>query len=177
MSELSPPQQERSRQTLSAIADATKRLLQTHTFAELTIEQITTTAGASTGSFYARFKGKRALLHHLHEAFVDQSRANIKTFVALVGPQTMEPEQFVELWIPEVVKSHLDNHGLLRATMIESLDDPEFAVRATKLVRYISTRLAEVIRNHSGRQEAHIRNIEESMRLLASPGPALLETL
>ncbi|MEM8768968.1 MAG: TetR family transcriptional regulator [Pseudomonadota bacterium] len=164
MSELSPPQQQRSRETLNAISEATKRLLQKHTFAELTIEQIIKDAGSSTGSFYARFKGKRALLHHIHEEHAEASRRNVQQFVDAMAGRRLSLEAFTELWIPEVVQTHFENRGLFRATMIETLEDPEFAIRGGKTVRYVSSRLAKIVANPWDTEDAHIRNIEQSMR-------------
>ena len=165
MTELSPPLQQRSRETLNAISKAAKQLLKRYTFAELTIGQIIKGAGTSTGSFYARFKGKRALLHHLHEEFAQSSKAEIKVFVDLVGTKPLQVEAFAEVWIPEVVESHFEHRGILRATMIETFDDPKFAIRAAKLVRYISTKLADVIAipPSTKDRDEHIHNIEQSM--------------
>ena len=67
MSDLSPPLQRRSQATLDAISNATRQLLRTRSFTELTIQNIVTKAKSSAGAFYTRFKGKRALLHFLHE--------------------------------------------------------------------------------------------------------------
>ncbi len=166
VSELSPPLQQRSRRTLNAISEAAKRLLQKHTFAELTIEQIIKDAGSSTGSFYARFKGKRALLHHLHEEYAEASRTDVQAFVDTMAGATLSVEAFAEIWIPEVVQSHFENRGLFRATMIETLDDPEFAIRAGKLIRYVSTMLAKIVADPSNDRDAHVRNIEQSMRVV-----------
>ncbi len=166
MSELSPPQQQRSRKTLSAISQATKRLLEKHTFAELTIEQIVKEAGTSIGSFYARFKGKRALLHHLHEEYAQASRTDVQNFVALMDGRTLDLDTFADIWIPEVVQSHFANRGIFRAAMIETFDDPQFAIRAGKLLRHVSTKLARVVADPSRSRDDHVHNIEQSMRVV-----------
>lgn len=166
MSNLSPPQQQRSRKTLNAISDATKELLKSHTFAELTIDQIIKEAGSSTGSFYARFKGKRALLHHLHEAFAEESKTRVNTFVETIDRAPMDIQEFADLWVPDAVQSHFDAHGILRATMMETFDDPQFAIRAGKLIRHVATKLSEVVVNRSSSRDEHVRNVERSMRVI-----------
>jgi len=46
-------------------------LLRTRSFTELTIQDIVKEANSAAGSFYARFKGKRALLHFLHQELAE----------------------------------------------------------------------------------------------------------
>ena len=168
MKELSPPQQTRSVATLNAIAVATKHLLKTHTFAELTIDQVVTAAGTSTGSFYARFKNKRALLHHLHVEFTEASKVETEKFIELVRPKKMSSETFADLWIPSAVVNHIEHHGLIRATMIETLEDPRFAQRASSLVTHISTELSDIVINPFPNREAHIHNIADSIGAVLS---------
>ena len=82
--------------------------------------------------------------------------------MSLVG-EPLPLQVFAEVWIPEVVKSHLENRGILRATMIETFDDPQFAVRAAKLIGHISSRLAAIVQNPSKRRDKHAQNIQQSM--------------
>ena len=166
MSDLSPPQQLRSLKTLTAISSATKKLLKTHTFAELTIGQIIKEAGSSTGSFYARFKGKRALLHHLHEEYAQDSKSQVQHFVELMDGKKLPLDTFTEVWVPEVVQSHYEHRGLIRAAMIETFDDPQFAIRAGKLLHHIATKLAQIISDPLNDNDAHILNIAYSMRAI-----------
>lgn len=63
------PQQERSRRTVEAILDAAEKLLERRPFEEISIAEIIVKAGASTGSFYARFPSKEALLPALYERY------------------------------------------------------------------------------------------------------------
>ncbi|MEM9407815.1 MAG: TetR family transcriptional regulator [Acidobacteriota bacterium] len=163
MSELSPPQQERSRKSLTAISEATKRLLRTHTFAEITIAQINNEAETSIGSFYARFKGKVALLHHLHEELAEASKRDVDYFVSLKRDELLTPEEFADLWMPEAVKSHLEHRGILRAVMLEAFDDPQFGARATDLIRHVSKALANLIVNTSRTRAEHVGHVQQSV--------------
>ena len=67
--ELRKPVQDRSRRTLEALLDATESLLAERRFEEITIAEIILKAGSSTGSFYARFPGKDALLPALYARY------------------------------------------------------------------------------------------------------------
>ena len=67
------PQQDRSVRTQQALLDALDRLLKTQSFDELTVSQIATEAGLTTGAIYRRFKDKRALVEASFKRFVERS--------------------------------------------------------------------------------------------------------
>ncbi len=67
--ELRRPVQDRSRRTLEALLNATEALLDERRFEEITVAEIILKAGSSTGSFYARFPGKDALLPALYARY------------------------------------------------------------------------------------------------------------
>ncbi len=124
--DLSAPLQRRSRNTLDAISSAMKELLRTRSFTELTIQNIVNEANSSAGSFYARFKGKRVLLHFLHEELAADSLRQFREFIEASGSKAVTPAELAELLVPELVRSHTENRGVLRAVLVESLDDPLF---------------------------------------------------
>lgn len=68
------PRQDRSLKTQQTLLDALDRLLQEHSFEELTVAQIAAEAGLTTGAIYRRFKDKRALLAASFERFFAQSQ-------------------------------------------------------------------------------------------------------
>lgn len=72
------PSQARGQETLARIVAATQRLLRTHRFEDITISQIVAEADTSTGSFYARFGSKDALLPYLYEAYNASTAAAIE---------------------------------------------------------------------------------------------------
>ncbi len=74
MSHSLAPQQDRSFRTRQTLLDALDRLLQSHSFEEVTVAQIAAEAGLTTGAIYRRFKDKRALLEASFERFAAQSR-------------------------------------------------------------------------------------------------------
>lgn len=59
------PQQERSRETLQRLLDATESILNESTYEALTVREVLRVSGVSNGSFYARFSGVEALLQEL----------------------------------------------------------------------------------------------------------------
>ena len=64
-----PPLQARSQQTLESILDAAEALLREKNFGDISVSEIILRAGASTGSFYARFESKDALLPALYKRY------------------------------------------------------------------------------------------------------------
>ena len=69
MSSISPPKQARSEQTARRILDAAQALIEREGLAALSIPEVVRRARSSTGSFYARFADKNALLAALEERF------------------------------------------------------------------------------------------------------------
>lgn len=163
MENLSPPLQQRSKDTLDAISNATKELLRTRSFTELTIQDIVKEAGSSAGSFYARFKGKRALLHYLHEELAESWLAQLRESSAASELEAVPPAMAAELLVPELVRSHTENRGILRATLVEALDDPLFIERALKLVHSISELLAKHIARTAKRKDRHVANVQQAL--------------
>ncbi len=66
-SKLIAPKQDRSKRTLDRIVRASIEILEEEGSAGLTVQAIVERAGASVGSFYARFAGKDDLLEYLGE--------------------------------------------------------------------------------------------------------------
>ncbi|MFJ4348713.1 TetR/AcrR family transcriptional regulator [Pseudomonas sp. NPDC089401] len=66
-SNVRPPQQDRSRQSLEKVLAAARQLLCESMTADLTLSDVSKTAGVSIGSIYGRFKGKDDLLQVVFE--------------------------------------------------------------------------------------------------------------
>ena len=62
-----PPKQARSQETLHRIAQAALELMEEGGVENATVSAIVNRAGASVGSFYARFKGKDDLIRYLQD--------------------------------------------------------------------------------------------------------------
>ncbi|HZB93042.1 MAG TPA: TetR/AcrR family transcriptional regulator [Stellaceae bacterium] len=62
---VNPARQKRSREMSEALLEAGQRLLLRHSLAELSVEQLCGSIGASVGAFYSRFQSKEAYFHAL----------------------------------------------------------------------------------------------------------------
>ena len=67
------PQQDRSVRTQQALIDALVKLLREQSFDEITVAQIASEAGLTTGAIYRRFKDKRSLLEGAFERFYEHA--------------------------------------------------------------------------------------------------------
>ena len=79
-----PPQQERTRASLTRLLDAAETLLGEKSFDEVSIAEVTREARTSIGGFYRRFADKDGLLHALHERFCDENGVQAAS-VSVVG--------------------------------------------------------------------------------------------
>ena len=71
---LRPPKQARSRKTLDSIAQAALELMEEGGVESATVAAIVERAGASVGSFYARFAGKDDLIRYLQDRIWSEAR-------------------------------------------------------------------------------------------------------
>jgi AcrR family transcriptional regulator len=69
--------QERSRRTLKRIYEAGTRLLEQHGPSALTVANVASEAGVSTGSIYRRFGSKEQLLAVIQYEFVEDFKAEL----------------------------------------------------------------------------------------------------
>jgi len=79
-----PAKQERSRQTLRRLLDATSTLLQNKSFDDISITEIVESADSSVGAFYARFKDKEGILEQLGQIARDETISEDRGEVALM---------------------------------------------------------------------------------------------
>lgn len=119
------PVQDRSRRTLAALLDATESLLEERRFEQISVAEIILKAGVSTGSFYARFSGKDALLPALYARY----HADLPERLAHVR-EMLEREQpsFVETClrvVREFSGSFQRRLNLMRAITIYARTRPE----------------------------------------------------
>jgi AcrR family transcriptional regulator len=142
---ISPPLQERSRKTLDALLRAAEAQLLEKSFSDVSVTNIVNEAGSSSGSFYARFPDKSALLHALHQRFVDRSVAQTEQMVSDIGDEKLSLDEFAVGVVDALVESHRAHRGVIRAVLIESLKDAAFAERASQLVKTISKLAASLV--------------------------------
>src|SRR5687767_12609116 len=73
-----PPQQRRSRKTLTRIVEAGLAILRERGPDGLTVQEVVARARTSVGSFYQRFAGKEELLRHLEETLAAEAAAKFE---------------------------------------------------------------------------------------------------
>ncbi|MCP3986618.1 MAG: TetR/AcrR family transcriptional regulator [bacterium] len=142
---ISPPLQERSRKTLDALLRAAEAQLLEKSFSDVSVTSIVNEAGSSSGSFYARFPDKSALLHALHQRFVDRNVAQTEQMVSDLGDDKLSLDEFSAGLVDSLVESHLAHRGVIRAVLIESIRDATFAERASHLVTTVSKLVAPLL--------------------------------
>jgi len=146
------PKQARSQRTLDALLDAAEALLATRAFHELRVDEIVARAGSSSGSFYARFADKSALLHALHERLLVRVRDEIEKLLPEGAGRSLERGALERLLVAAAIETHRRHRGTLRAALVEAMHDRRFAARALALgdetAAVLAARLSEC--KHSG---------------------------
>ena len=119
------PLQLRSRETLERVAAATERLLEERTFEEITIGDILREARCSSGSFYARFAGKDALLPFLYERYDAALRPRIEARLAGGAWREMSFREACEALVRGMLEMYLERRNLMRALALYARTHPE----------------------------------------------------
>jgi AcrR family transcriptional regulator len=130
------PKQERSRRTFSSLLDATRELLAASDFDDILVSDITRRAGVSTGSFYARFPDKFALLLALQE----RSLAEIREGLA----RQLDPDKWADkplgATVAEMIRSLVEIPGrhvpIFKAALFGARHEPLLAVRVTEITEF-----------------------------------------
>jgi AcrR family transcriptional regulator len=136
---LRPPSQDRSQRTLDRILTATEELLEYHDFQDNSIHEIIYRAETSTGSFYARFEDKNALLTALcarYDATLPARTAAWQTHKD-PAPTTLPG---AALWTARsVAHSFRARRNLLRSLALQVRQHPELAdesLRARRVAQH-----------------------------------------
>lgn len=119
------PRQDRSRRTFEAILEATEKLLERRAFGDISIAEIVLKSGSSTGSFYARFPTKDALLPALYARYhagIPERVTRLRSGLAR-KPQTLL--RACRLIVDEFAASFEERENLMRAIVIYARTKPE----------------------------------------------------
>ena len=119
------PLQLRSRETLERVAAATERLLEERTFEEITIGEILREARCSSGSFYARFGSKDALLPFLYERYDAQLRPRLEARLARAPWGEMTFRDACATLVRGTLEMYLERRNLMRALALYARTHPE----------------------------------------------------
>jgi AcrR family transcriptional regulator len=139
------PHQDRSRKTLERLLDSAEALLEERGFDTVSVAEIAQAAGSSVGAFYARFRDKNGLLHHLHERFCEEAMA---TSDAALAPERWADATVVDI-LSDVVRSMAEiyrtRRGMFRAFMMVGCTDSRFKERDRRLVQHFLSRLTGLL--------------------------------
>lgn len=127
------PTQQRSKEKLARIIDAGYEVTAKEGFEAATLAKIARRAGIAVSTVYTRFKDKEALLHALHEAATERSRAEI----AEAYNQDTWKNRSLSRILAEVIRRSLQlteqMAGFQKACYQRALSDPVFAAREARV--------------------------------------------
>ena len=123
---LHPSKQDRSRKTQERILAATARLLKEHSFESISVRRIVAEANTSTGSFYARFRDKSALLPVLYADYERQLEVRLTRLQAATA-DAATLDEVAELFAQHLVATVGEIPNLSRALYDYATRSPKSA--------------------------------------------------
>lgn len=140
------PRQERSRETVAAILEASARVFAEFGYAAGTTNRIAERAGVSIGSLYEYFPNKDALLVALMEAHVAEGQAILAAAAAEVVDSGLPLRKVAERLVRAMIDLHARDRALHRV-LFEEVPLPRRVRRQLDNVeREIAAQLAEYLR-------------------------------
>jgi len=100
------PKQQRSRQTVDVVLEATQLVARRHGTQAITTNRIAEVAGVSVGSLYQYFPDKRAIFTALHDRHVDEVRGVIRQTMTDCASASLE--EFARELVLELVDAHAE---------------------------------------------------------------------
>lgn len=158
-----PARQARSEATFLALVEAGWRLLKTKTFDEMTIGDVAKAAGASVGSFYARFKDKETYFAFIQERAMSEVEARLAAFLDRLPVGRMADDVLVGEIARFWVGIYSSNRGVYRASFKHASSRPDIWAPFKRTGWKVATSLAGKLRQHlaaSGR-----RLVEKDLRV------------
>jgi AcrR family transcriptional regulator len=153
------PQQERSRQTLRRIADATETLLERHGPAGVTVHDVIAAAGTSVGSFYARFDSRDAAVAYVQDRHWTEVRSMWGQFLDSERWKDVPAGRVIAEVVRRYVRVVLGDRRLVRAFLRELLEHEDGT--CLEWIRSMDDEVAGLMR----------RLIEERSSELSHPNP------
>ncbi|MDP1564608.1 MAG: TetR/AcrR family transcriptional regulator [Pirellulaceae bacterium] len=133
------PMQERSRRTEDNVLEATRRLLETKWFSEISLGEIAKVAGCGVGTVYGRFVSKDALLQVLKQDFLLATKRAHEEVVNSPELAGKGLNQRVEKLVAMIVDSYRQHRGIVRELVIgahghKASDDQRIGAAMTELL-------------------------------------------
>jgi AcrR family transcriptional regulator len=143
--------QARSRRTEVALSRAAQRLLAERPFEEITVEDLTRRAGVAVGTFYRRFRNKRALLHLADMGFIDDCLAAFDEAMSDERTRRKKLEEIVRAYVTVMITSFRRHRGAILQVLrnADPADRAEYASRAKAFNDHVHGRFRELLRRHA----------------------------
>src|SRR5262245_25792545 len=119
------PLQQRSRETADRFAAAAEELLRDRAFEEISIQDIVHKAERPTGSFYARFASKEALLPFIYQRYHEDLERVFASRVERVDWASLGFRDAVAALVEVIVATFLEQRWLIRAVALFARARPE----------------------------------------------------
>ena len=120
-----PVSQKRSRDLVTRLLASGLSLLRSRDFDGLTIDDLCADAGATVGSFYARFAGKEAYLLALQHLVVEDTRRRLARDFSAEGVPPTGLEALVSWLCAGTVLWYRRYEGFIRASLRQTRVDPQ----------------------------------------------------
>lgn len=157
------PRQQRSRETMDRFAEAAEALLRERPFEAITVQEIVAAAGRPTGSFYARFGSKEALMPYLYQRYHEGLAPLLETRLAAVKWEVLDFAATCAGIVDLFLALYVERHWLLRAVFLFARQHPEALPPGLAEQRQeLYARAAAVLLRHRAR--IRHENPEEAVR-------------
>ena len=125
-----PPQQQRSRESLERILDASEQLIRERGFESMTIADVVERSGSSVGSLYARFSDKHGMLEAVHARYL----ARVEDALAVAVTECDEDRlgDRVDRIVRVLCDHMLSEPELFRAFVMEAITHPRIRAQGEK---------------------------------------------
>ncbi len=153
------PQQARSIKTEQELLDALEKLLVHKSFADLTVAELATEAGLTTGAIYRRFGNKEGVLRAAFERFQDRTRLVHCT----ERPADLSDYQMIKGYLSHLMDFTFSNVHIMRAA--NSLNDIESFDRMNRGRSMGAEWLAENIRSSALPQKTLLQRCRFVLRV------------
>ena len=147
-SALRPPKQARSRETLDRIAQSALELMEEGGVESATVAAIVERAGASVGSFYARFPGKDDLIRYLQDRIWSQARDRWDMALGAEDWRALSVESVVEGVVGLLLRSFRADYHQREVLGRERRQDREGARRVFEFHQYILSTVTPLFLAH-----------------------------
>ena len=123
------PKQERAKDTIQCILDATAKVLVARGYAKTSTNHIAEKAGISVGSLYQYFKNKESLVHALLVQHCERSESLLSSELEKVGAAPVR--EIIAHTVRAIIEFNLANHDLCCVFYNELPRDGDFRILST----------------------------------------------